>query len=111
VLQEAIAQGGPVIVDFYADWCLPCKELDEETFSRPEVKAELASFRRLKVDLTQISQETEELRKAYGVAGVPTVLFFYQGREAQDLRLTGFEGPEEFLRRVRKLVPADSPAT
>ncbi len=111
VLQEAIAQGGPVIVDFYADWCLPCKELDEKTFSRPEVKAELASFRRLKVDLTQISQETEELRKAYGVAGVPTVLFFYQGREAQDLRLTGFEGPEEFLRRVRKLVPAGSPAS
>lgn len=111
VLQEAIAQGGPVIVDFYADWCLPCKELDEKTFSRPEVKAVLASFRRLKVDLTQISQETEELRKAYGVAGVPTVLFFYQGREAQDLRLTGFEGPEEFLRRVRKLVPADSPAS
>lgn len=111
VLQEAIAQGGPVIVDFYADWCLPCKELDEKTFSRPEVKAVLASFRRLKVDLTQISQETEELRKAYGVAGVPTVLFFYQGREAQDLRLTGFEGPEEFLRRVRKLVPAGSPAS
>lgn len=110
-LQEAIAQGGPVIVDFYADWCLPCKELDEKTFSRPEVKKELASFRRLKVDLTQISQETEELRKAYGVAGVPTVLFFYQGREAQDLRLSGFEAPDEFLRRVRKLVPAGSPAS
>lgn len=111
VLQEAIAQGGPVIVDFYADWCLPCKELDEKTFSQPAVQAQLASFRRLKVDLTQVSPESEELRKAYGVAGVPTVLFFHQGREAQDLRLTGFEGPQDFLRRVRKLVAASSPAS
>lgn len=108
VLQEAIASGGPVIVDFYADWCLPCKELDEKTFSQSQVQAQLAGFRRLKVDLTQVSPETEELRKAYGVAGVPTVLFFYQGREVEELRLTGFEGPQEFLGRVAKLGPGVS---
>lgn len=103
-VEEAVAAGGPVIVDFYADWCLPCKELDEKTFSHPEVQGKLSGFRRLKVDLTQVSRETEELRKAYGVAGVPTVLFFHQGREAFELRLTGFEEPEAFLRRVDRLL-------
>ncbi len=105
-LQQAIAGGGPVIVDFYADWCLPCKELDEKTFSQAKVQAQLASFRRLKVDLTQVSPEAEALRKAYGVSGVPTVLFFYQGREVQELRLTGFEGPEAFLQRLSRLASA-----
>ncbi|MGC8917284.1 MAG: cytochrome c biogenesis protein CcdA [Thermoanaerobaculum sp.] len=103
MLADAIASGTPVIVDFYADWCLPCKELDEKTFSNRDVQAKLADFRRLKVDLTHVSPETEELRKSYGVAGVPTILFFRDGKEAQELRLTGFEPPEAFLERLAKL--------
>lgn len=110
-LREAIAAGGPVIVDFYADWCLPCKELDEKTFSHPRVRERLASFRKLKVDLTQVSEKTEELRKEYRVAGVPTILFFSGGQEAAHLRLTGFEPPEAFLQRLQQLQAAPSPGT
>ncbi|MCX7895173.1 MAG: protein-disulfide reductase DsbD family protein [Thermoanaerobaculum sp.] len=106
VLEQAIGQGGPVIVDFYADWCLPCKELDEKTFAHPQVQAKLAQFRRLKVDLTVATPEVEQLRQAFGVAGVPTVLFFNQGREAVELRLTGFEEPRPFLERLDEVLGA-----
>lgn len=99
-VQQAVASGVPVVVDFYADWCLPCRELDEKTFSDSQVQAKLASFRRLKVNLTRASAETEELRQAYGVAGVPTVIFFRQGAEVVSARLTGFEPPPAFLQRL-----------
>jgi thiol:disulfide interchange protein DsbD len=97
---KALATGEPVVLDFYATWCLPCKELDEKTFSQPEVAARLARFARFKVDLTTNDQATNGLRKEFGVAGVPTVVFFRNGREVPDTRLTGFEPPAQFLKRL-----------
>jgi thiol:disulfide interchange protein DsbD len=100
-LRQALASGEPVIVDFYADWCLPCRELEEITFAHPQVQRKLAAFsQRLKVDLTASSSDTEALRKAFGVAGVPTIVFFRQGQEVSEARLTGFEKPEAFLKRL-----------
>jgi thiol:disulfide interchange protein DsbD len=99
----ALASGQPVVLDFYATWCLPCKELDEKTFSRPEVAARLAGFARFKVDLTTNDQATNDLRKTFGVAGVPTVVFFRNGREVPDTRLTGFEPPAQFLKRLDRV--------
>jgi thiol:disulfide interchange protein DsbD len=99
----ALASGQPVVLDFYATWCLPCKELDEKTFSRPEVAARLAGFARFKVDLTTDDQATNDLRKTFGVAGVPTVVFFRNGREVPDTRLTGFEPPAQFLKRLDRV--------
>jgi len=96
----ALARNERVLLDFYATWCLPCKELDEKTFSQPEVAARLASFARFKVDLTAGDPTTDALRKRYGVAGVPTVAFFRNGREIVEARLTGFEPPREFLKRL-----------
>jgi thiol:disulfide interchange protein DsbD len=99
-VEAAIAAGGPVVLDFYADWCLPCKELDRNTFSDPEVAARLASFSRFKVNLTTSNAETEALQARYRVAGVPTVAFFLGGVEVAPARLTGFEEPRRFLKRL-----------
>jgi thiol:disulfide interchange protein DsbD len=94
----------PAVVDFYADWCIPCKELDAKTFSDESVAAELQRFRRVKADLTLPDDpKTKALTKQYGIVGVPTIVFLdAHGNELRDLRLTGFEAPEKFLARARQ---------
>ena len=95
----------PVVIDFYADWCLPCKELDQKTFTDPRVKAEMDRFTRLKADLTLAGNaKTEELTGRYAVVGVPTIVFLDgSGKEIRNLRLTGFEGPDAFLARLKQI--------
>jgi uncharacterized protein YyaL (SSP411 family)/cytochrome c biogenesis protein CcdA len=104
-LEAARAEGRPVIIDFFADWCLPCKELDRYTFSDPHVIEAAERFTRLKADLTSFSSEpVAELRDRFAVVGVPTIVFIDgQGTERVDLRLYGFEEPEEFLERLAKV--------
>jgi thioredoxin:protein disulfide reductase len=100
-VERAMAAGRPVVLDFFATWCVPCKELDEKTFSDPAVEAQLSGFARFKVDLTAGDPATDRLRRRYDVAGVPTVAFFRGAREVQGTRLTGFEPPAAFLARLR----------
>ena len=100
-VERAMAAGRPVVLDFYATWCVPCKELDAKTFSDPAVEARLSQFARFKVDLTAADPATDRLRRRYDVAGVPTVAFFRGAHEVQGTRLTGFEPPAAFLARLR----------
>ena len=102
-LAGARTAGKPVVIDFYADWCLPCKELDEKTFSDPKVVAEMNRFVRLKADLTEASDEkTKALTKQYRIPGMPTIVFLdASGSEIEAARLYGFEKPDAFLKRVQ----------
>jgi thioredoxin:protein disulfide reductase len=95
----------PVMIDFYATWCLPCKELDVRTFSDSRVADELKRFRRVKADLTLPDDpKTLALTKQYAIVGVPTIIFIdANGNERRDLRLTGFEPPEQFLARAKQV--------
>ena len=104
-IAAAAAQHKPVVIDFFADWCLPCKEFDEKTFTDRAVALELDRFTRIKADLTNDKDPAvQALTKQYGIIGVPTLIFIdATGREASSLRLTGFERPQPFLARLEQV--------
>lgn len=103
LLEEARAAGQPVMFDFYADWCIPCHELDRFTYSDPSVIRALDGFRRVKVDTTYLNDDvTKRLVEDFGVVGVPTVIFLdEQGKEVDEMRISGFVGPHELLDSLR----------
>jgi len=105
LLQAAQAGSKPVLIDFYADWCIPCKELDKFTFSDPSVIELSRQFMMLKADLTTSSSPlTSRLKKTYGVKGVPTLVFLRaDGSEAKELRVVGFIEKDELLARMEAL--------
>jgi len=106
---DAVAVAGdlprsrPVMVEFSADWCLPCHELERVTFTDRRVIEAMRSFDVFKVDLTRYnSPEADEVRRLYGVRGVPTIIFLdATAREIPGTRVERFLDPEPFLQRVR----------
>ncbi len=106
ILEEARISGQAVILDFYADWCIPCHELDQFTYSDPRVVKVLQHFRKIKVDATSAdADETHDAILRFDVFGVPTIIFLDgNGLEVPSLRMNGFVGPEEFVNAVRSSV-------
>ncbi|HEV7763469.1 MAG TPA: cytochrome c biogenesis protein CcdA [Thermoanaerobaculia bacterium] len=104
-LADARAAGKPVVIDFYADWCMPCKELDEKTFTDERVIKELDRYVRVKADLTVAEDATTQaLTKQYTILGVPTIVFLdATGNEVAGARLTGFEPADAFLKRAQSV--------
>jgi thioredoxin:protein disulfide reductase len=103
VLTEARHLKKQVIIDFYATWCTPCRELEDITFHDPSVVKEAArDFVMIKVDLTQSGNSLyEALLKQYEVKGVPTIAFLNdRGKERRDLRLVDYIPPDQFLKRM-----------
>lgn len=107
-LQQARLQNRPAMMDFYADWCIPCLELDHRTFTDPQVIEASERFVKLKVDLTHFdSQDAQQLQQQFKIMGVPTILFLgSDGRETD--RVTGFLPPDEFLQRMNSSHTSES---
>lgn len=101
-LRQALASGRPAMLDFSADWCVPCHELERVTFADARVVAATREIAAFQVDLTHYdSPEADAWRKRFGIAGVPTVVFLApDGREVRQARVEGFLTPERFLERV-----------
>ena len=90
-----------VMLDFYADWCVSCKEMERFTFSDPQVRARLAAMTLLRADVTANSAEDKALLKRYRLFGPPGIVFFdASGREVQGLRVIGYQPPERFLQSL-----------
>ena len=91
-----------MVIDFYADWCIPCKELDALTFSDKSVINEMGRFTNYKVDMTITTDENESLRKRFDVIGMPTVLIIDSEGKVVN-RITGFVNADEFLSFIREV--------
>lgn len=105
LLVQAKNEGKYVIIDFSAEWCSPCRELDDLTFHDDTVVDQTAKdFILIKVDLTRKGDPIHEnLLREYQIKGVPTIVFLdRKGREIKELRLIDFEPPELFLERLNK---------
>ena len=105
VLELAKREMKPVILDFYAEWCIPCHEIEQFTYTNKQVIETVQGFKRIKVDLTDLNAEApSKLVEQFKVVGVPTILFLDPvGQEASEARITGFVSPDEFLSIIRSL--------
>ena len=93
--------GKLVMLDFYADWCVSCKEMEALTFSDPKVRAELDRMLLLQVDVTANNQDDKALLKRFSLFGPPGIIFFDpDGREIKGLRVIGYQPPERFLKTL-----------
>lgn len=106
-LEAALAQakqaGKPVMLDFYADWCVACKEFEKYTFHDPSVEAKLQDFVLLQADVTKNQVQDIELLKHMNVLGLPTIEFWdANGEHVSNARLTGFMQAEPFLEHINR---------
>ena len=93
--------GKPVMLDFYADWCVSCKEMDAFTFSDARVKPKLDAMLLLQADVTANTAEHKALLNRFSLFGPPGIIFFdAQGREIKGLRVIGYQNAERFLRTL-----------
>ncbi|MDO9371204.1 MAG: protein-disulfide reductase DsbD [Gammaproteobacteria bacterium] len=108
-LAQARAQGKPVMLDFYADWCVACKEMEQFTFSDPAVQQALSVAILLRADVTADDATDRALQKTLGVFGPPTMIFYGRdGQERKEYRLIGALNAGKFLSHVRQALAPSS---
>jgi len=105
-VQSASNQGNPVLLDFYADWCITCKEMERYTFSDPAVQEVLRDFVLLQADVTENSENDQALLQGrFGLPGPPAIMFFDRdGNERKNYRVVGFMEAEQFATHARRAV-------
>lgn len=103
-LADAHLHGRPVLLDFYADWCIACKEMDRDTFGDPAVSKVLDGFDLLRADVTGNTEQDKALLKRFNLVGPPGVIFFgANGQEARERRVIGFMEAPDFLKVLQSV--------
>jgi thiol:disulfide interchange protein DsbD len=104
--EEAKRTGKPLLLDFYADWCISCKEMEIKTFANPAVAKKMQEFILVQADVTSNTAEHQALLKRYGLFGPPGILMFNAaGEEQNNQRVVGFMPPDRFLLRLNAAAP------
>ena len=104
-LKRAREQKKLVLLDFYADWCISCKEMEVNTFANSEVNQELQKFVLLQADVTKNTADNQTLLKRFGLFGPPGILIFdLSSEELKDQRVIGYVPPQRFVERLRKVL-------
>ncbi|MBR7777888.1 protein-disulfide reductase DsbD [Undibacterium rugosum] len=104
-LDAALAQnkGKTAMLDFYADWCVSCKEMEKLTFTDPAIKAKMEAMLLLQVDVTANNEDDKALLKRFGLFGPPGIIFFnQQAQEIAGSRVVGYQNAEKFLQSLSK---------
>jgi thioredoxin:protein disulfide reductase len=99
-LRAAEAERKPVLIDFRADWCIPCREMEHSTFEDPSVVHEASRFVRMRADLTQQDGKNQAIMSKFDIQGVPTTLIIDSAGHIQ-VRKVGYVGPNEMLADLR----------
>ncbi len=103
-LAAAKSAGKPAMLDFYADWCVSCKEMEKFTFTKSEVQSALSNFVLLQADVTANDDTDQALMKHYGIVAPPDTIFFAaNGAEQHSLQLTGPEDADKFVKRIQSV--------
>jgi thiol:disulfide interchange protein DsbD len=98
------AKGKTVMLDFYADWCVSCKEFEQYTFSDPRVQQTLKNSVLLQVDMTEYTESDKALLKRFGLVGLPSIIFFdKESHEISRFRVTGYKNADEFTELLSKV--------
>jgi thioredoxin:protein disulfide reductase len=102
------AAGRPVMLDFYADWCVSCKEMEQFTFSDPQVRSRMERMLLLQVDVTRNTEDDKAILKRFRLFGPPGIIFFDpRGRELTQ-RVVGYQPPERFLRVLEAVLATEA---
>jgi len=105
-LADAHAQGKPVMLDFYADWCVSCKEMETLTFSDPQVQAALSDMVLLQADVTDNDEKDKALYKHFGIIGPPAIIFYdTNGQEKRNYRVVGYMPADDFTTHIHRVLP------
>jgi len=97
------ASSKPVMLDFYATWCISCKELEEITFKDPRVIAKLKEFTLVKADVTANNADDKAMQKRFGVVGPPALIFWDKdNNEIKAAQIVGYKNPDDFLEILNK---------
>jgi len=104
-LEKAQQDGKNVLIDYYADWCISCVELEKYTFSDPGVIKKLEGFVLLQADVTKDNEESKQLLKKYHLIGPPAIIFYKQdGQELKQFRLVGYKDATQFIEHIDKFM-------